>query len=68
MDGDVCAIQIMNRWGSVIYDDTRFTGLWKGVDNGGNELPDGTYYYILECGNANEIRMRNAVTIIRNQQ
>lgn len=68
MDGDACAIQIMNRWGSVIYEDEEFDGLWQGVDNGGNQLPDGTYYYILECGPDEEIRMRNAVTIIRNQQ
>jgi|GEM_PF-1118029 len=68
MDGDACKIQIMNRWGSVVYEPETFNGIWLGVDDGGNELPDGTYYYILECGNANEIRMRNAVTIIRNQQ
>ena len=68
MDGDVCNIQIMNRWGSVVYETEKFPGTWSGKDNGGNDLPDGTYYYILECGNTNEIRMRNAVTIIRNQQ
>lgn len=67
MDGDACGIQIMNRWGSVVYDDATFNGVWTGQDNGGNELPDGTYYYILDC-NSGEIRMRNAVTIIRNQQ
>lgn len=66
LDGDACSIEIMNRWGSVVYSDDNFNGLWTGVDNGGNELPDGTYYYVLDCGG--EIRMRNAVTIIRNQQ
>ena len=66
MDGDVCSIQIMNRWGSVVFDEVKFTGTWNGSDNGGNELPDGTYYYILDCGG--KIRMRNAVTVIRNQQ
>lgn len=64
--GDNCAITIMNRWGSVVYDDANFAGTWAGTDNGGNELPDGTYYYILDCGG--DIRMQNAITIIRNQQ
>ncbi len=68
MDGDRCKIQIMNRWGAVVFEPETFNGIWSGVDDGGQPLPDGTYYYILECGNANEIRMRNAVTIIRNQQ
>ncbi len=64
--GDNCAIVIMNRWGSVVYEDETFPGTWNGQDNGGNDLPDGTYYYILDCGGT--IRMQNAITIIRNQQ
>jgi len=63
MDGDACSITIMNRWGSVVYDQVNFTGMWEGVDNGGNALPDGTYYYILDCGGT--VRMQNAITIIR---
>lgn len=66
MAGDACAITIMNRWGSVVYEDESFPGTWGGTDNGGNDLPDGTYYYILDCGG--DIRMQNAITIIRNQQ
>jgi gliding motility-associated-like protein len=65
MDGDQCKIQIMNRWGSPVFESEDFSGVWTAVDNGGNDLPDGTYYYILDCGG--DIRMRNAVTIIRNQ-
>ncbi len=66
MGGDACALTVMNRWGSVVYDDQNFPGTWGGTDNGGNDLPDGTYYYILDCGG--EVRMQNAITIIRNQQ
>ncbi len=65
VNGDNCELIIMNRWGSTVYEDESFTGQWTGVDNGGNELPDGTYYYILDC--EGEVRMKNAVTIIRNQ-
>ena len=68
MAGDNCKLTIMNRWGSVVYEDESFDGTWGGTDNGGNDLADGTYYYILDCGANNEIRMQNAITIIRNQQ
>lgn len=66
MNGDRCRIQIMNRWGSPVFEDENFSGIWTGVDDGGNDLPDGTYYYVLECNG--DPRMRNAVSIIRNQQ
>lgn len=65
VDGDECQITILNRWGSTVYEEEGFNGMWTGVDNGGNQLDDGTYYYILDCGGT--IRMRNAVTIIRSR-
>lgn len=67
LDGSAnCQLQVMNRWGSVVYEDDSFNGMWDGTDNGGNELVDGTYYYTIDCGGT--ILMQNAVTIIRNQQ
>ena len=58
-----CRIDIMNRWGSVVFNQEDFNGIWDGRDNGGQDLPDGTYYYILSCdGN---IILKNAVTLIR---
>lgn len=60
-----CRIDIMNRWGSVIYANENFNGVWDGNNNGGNPVPDGTYYYILSCDG--EIILKNAVTVIRNQ-
>ena len=65
VDGDNCRIQIMNRWGSTVFEDESFDGTWTGVDNGGNDVPDGTYYYVLDCNQ--EVRINNAITVIRNQ-
>lgn len=65
MGEDACKIQILNRWGSVVFEDDTFSGMWDGTDEGGNLLPDGTYYYILSCND--EVRIKSAVTIIRNQ-
>jgi gliding motility-associated-like protein len=64
-DGDVCKIQIINRWGSPVYTQENFSGLWDGSDDGGNPLPDGTYYYVLSCND--QVRVKSAVTLMRNQ-
>ncbi len=57
-------IAIFNRWGNIVFekrgyqnDDVR----WDGMRNG-EELPAGTYYYILEFG---EFQIKNSLTIIR---
>ncbi len=60
-----CRIDIMNRWGSVIFSEEEFNGVWDGRNNGGLEQPDGTYYYILSCDG--EIILKNAITLIRKQ-
>ncbi len=63
-DGKACEILIMNRWGSSVYDDKEFQGIWDGNDEGGNPLPDGTYYYILSCDGT--VILKSAITILRN--
>ncbi len=64
-DYTVCRIDILNRWGSVVFNQEEFNGVWDGRNNGGQELPDGTYYYILSCDG--ELILKNAVTLIRNK-
>ncbi len=63
--GDVCKIRIINRWGATVFDQENFNGLWDGNDNGGNALPDGTYYYILSCNAL--VRVKSAITLMRNE-
>jgi gliding motility-associated-like protein len=59
-----CRLTVLNRWGSTVYEEEPFDGIWEGNDNGSNPLPDGTYYYVLSC--EDEVLLKNAVTIIRN--
>lgn len=61
-DGD-CSIFIMNRWGSEVFSKSSYGNDWTGINNGGNELPDGTYYFILQCGS--EVRYKGPVTVMR---
>ena len=41
-------LQIFNRWGMVVYEQKNYTDQWDGRSSDGKELPDGTYYYIIE--------------------
>jgi len=40
-------LQIYNRWGNLVFDRKGYQNDWDGTWNGKN-LPDGTYFYILE--------------------
>lgn len=62
--GDDCDLIIMNRWGSTVYTEENYSNGWTGVTDGGDELPDGTYYFLLVCND--EVRFQGAITIIRN--
>ena len=42
---------IFNRWGSVVYKEAPYLNKWKGQNENGDDLPDGTYYYSLDLGN-----------------
>ncbi len=46
-------LTFFNRWGNVVYEITEYKNDWQGTTNvalviGGEELPSGTYYYILD--------------------
>jgi gliding motility-associated-like protein len=47
---------ILNRWGNVVYKADGYKNDWngkatEGVKFGGDDLPEGTYFYILDLGN-----------------
>jgi|GEM_PF-4167933 len=42
------SFRVFNRWGQEIYETDNYTNKWVGVNNKGEELPQGTYFYILE--------------------
>lgn len=41
-------LQIFNRWGNKVFETRNYKNQWKGTWNGNRDLPDGTYYYLLE--------------------
>ena len=44
-------LTIFNRWGRKVYEMEKYDNSWNGVNNGGNDLASGTYYYIIEYDN-----------------
>jgi hypothetical protein len=47
---------IFNRWGNKVFEAAPYNNDWSGsneygVTIGGNELPVGTYFYVIDLGN-----------------
>ncbi|TNE28533.1 MAG: gliding motility-associated C-terminal domain-containing protein [Bacteroidetes bacterium] len=61
---DNCELTIMNRWGATVYTEENYSNGWSGTNDGGDELSDGTYYFLLTCGD--EVRFKGPITLIRN--
>ena len=60
-----CQVSIYNRYGFQIYDKTGYLNDWDGtVQNGGQVLPDGTYYYVIVCPGNSE-PFKGSITILR---
>jgi gliding motility-associated-like protein len=58
-------IIIFNRWGDIVYTAAPYNNDWNGLNAEGNELPHGTYYYILRLNISKGEIIRGDVTIIR---
>ncbi|MBK6784765.1 MAG: gliding motility-associated C-terminal domain-containing protein [Saprospiraceae bacterium] len=37
-----------NRWGNVVFEQNPFENQWDGKSDNGNDLPQGTYFILLE--------------------
>ena len=40
-------VTIFNRWGNEVYSTTNYKNDWSGTNNSGEDLPEGTYYYVI---------------------
>ena len=48
---NVQKLQIFNRYGIEVYSKSDYTNEWTGKSNSGAELPDGTYYFVVQYTN-----------------
>lgn len=56
---------VFNRWGDIVYTARPYANNWDGTNNTGQNLPEGTYYYILRLNISEGIIIRGDVTIVR---
>ncbi len=47
LDNQTARLLVLNRWGQEVLDRVNYQNDWDGVDQGGDPLPDGTYYILL---------------------
>lgn len=45
---DIKKVEVFNRYGLKVYSKTSYTNEWGGKADNGNELPTGTYYFMIE--------------------
>ena len=53
-------VQIFNRWGNLVFETDGYKNEWNGTTMfgltvGGNDLPEGTYFYIVDLGNNTKV-------------
>jgi gliding motility-associated-like protein len=49
---NVSQLNIYNRYGTIVYSKAEYVDEWYGQSDKGEELPDATYYYVIERANA----------------
>jgi len=45
---NVTKLEIFNRYGTIVYSKSNYSKEWYGQSDNGDELPDGTYFYVIE--------------------
>ncbi|MBC7607819.1 MAG: gliding motility-associated C-terminal domain-containing protein [Burkholderiales bacterium] len=53
---DVKQLSVFNRYGTKVYSKVAYTNQWYGQGDNGKELPDATYYYVIEFNNQHPIK------------
>lgn len=56
---------IFNRWGDIVYSAAPYTNSWSGQTDSGDDLPEGTYYYVLKLDVAKGLILKGSVTVLR---
>jgi gliding motility-associated-like protein len=58
-------IVIFNRWGDIVYRAKPYLNNWRGTNSTGQDLPTGTYYYILRLDISNGVIIKGDITIVK---
>jgi gliding motility-associated-like protein len=58
-------IVVYNRWGQVVYETNQVNAGWDGRTNSGTEVPEGTYFYVIEATTTTKETYTGYVTLLR---
>lgn len=58
-------LRIFNRWGNLVYEKMNYKNTWSGTYKGNNDLPDGTYFYLLELKDENNRVFKGYLELFR---
>ncbi|MCB0707532.1 MAG: gliding motility-associated C-terminal domain-containing protein, partial [Saprospiraceae bacterium] len=60
-------LEIYNRWGQLVYQVDQYDNTWAGKTQGGEDVPDGVYYFIFEYEDLDGQfkQMKGHVTVLR---
>jgi len=53
--GGITQLQIFNRLGTMVFQRTNYINEWVGQSDDGNELPTGTYFYVIDLENEDSV-------------
>ncbi|MCL9770625.1 fibronectin type III domain-containing protein [Flavobacterium sp. HXWNR69] len=62
---NISKVEIFNRYGTMVYSKSNYSNEWFGQSDNGNELPDGTYYYVIKF---NDLPSKTGWVYINRQQ
>lgn len=57
------SVKILNRWGQLLFESNGYSEPWDGRYSG-NELPSGTYYYIVDLNDGKDV-LTGPITIVK---
>ncbi|MFT4602502.1 MAG: gliding motility-associated-like protein, partial [Arenicella sp.] len=57
-----CNVYVYNRWGQKVFESENYDNTWGATSQSGEKLPDGAYYYIIEC--AGELKYKGDISIL----
>ena len=58
-------VDIFNRWGNLVYSKKGYTNDWNGLSNDGNQLPDATYFIVVDLNTEGKENVKGFIDIRR---
>ena len=53
--GGITNLQIFNRYGTIVFNKGNYVNEWNGQDKNGDDLPTGTYYYVIDFNGVDDV-------------